>query len=59
MLQDIFDHSILGTQSLIEWFQLLTNGQWIALGLIIFTKPSRKASPFRAGMDRQEIRNLI
>ena len=26
MLQDIF-----------EWFQLLTNGQWIAFGLIIFT----------------------
>lgn len=24
-----------------------------------FTKPSRKASSFRAGMDRQEIRNLI
>ncbi len=37
ILQDIFDHSILGSQSLIEWFQLLTNGQWIALGLIIFT----------------------
>lgn len=24
-------------QDIFEWFQLLTNGQWIAFGLIIFT----------------------